>query len=65
MNPTLKKILGWTLIIIGIIGLFLPILQGILFIIAGSALLGNTRIKDWFVKQQEKYKEWRKHKQYK
>jgi len=35
-----KKILGIVLIAIGIIGLFLPVIQGILLIIAGLLLLG-------------------------
>ena len=36
----LKKIAGIVLIIVGIIGLFLPIIQGILLIIAGLLLMG-------------------------
>ena len=36
-----KKILGILLIMLGIIGLFLPFLQGILMIIAGLVLVGN------------------------
>ncbi len=39
--PFLKKISGIMLILIGIPGLFLPILQGILFITAGVLLLGG------------------------
>jgi uncharacterized membrane protein YbaN (DUF454 family) len=34
-------ILGWFFIIIGILGLFLPILQGILFIMLGLAILSS------------------------
>ena len=30
---------GWTLVVLGILGLFLPILQGVLMIAAGMALL--------------------------
>ena len=41
----LKNIAGVVLISIGIIGLFLPILQGILLIIAGLALMG-IKLKD-------------------
>ena len=37
----LKKILGGILIIVGIIGLFLPFLQGLLMLAAGAALLHN------------------------
>ena len=48
----LKRIAGITLIGIGIIGLFLPILQGILLILGGLFLLGITKeqIKGWFKK---------------
>ena len=47
-----KKIAGVILIIIGIIGLFLPIIQGILLIIGGLFLLGikKEQIKKWFNK---------------
>lgn len=31
---------GYTLLILGIIGLFLPLLQGVLLIVAGATLLG-------------------------
>ncbi len=41
----LKKIgvliIGWLFIVLGIIGLFLPILQGILFIMIGLAILSS------------------------
>lgn len=45
-----KKIAGIILIIIGVIGLFLPIIQGVLLIIAGLFLLGvkKKQIKKWF-----------------
>jgi len=33
--------LGWIFIILGILGLFLPILQGILFLCIGAALLSS------------------------
>jgi uncharacterized protein YqgC (DUF456 family) len=39
-----KLILGIVLIIGGIIGLFLPFLQGILMILAGLYLLGGRRL---------------------
>ena len=46
----LKIVLGIILIIVGVIGLFLPILQGVLMIIAGLFLLGikTEDIKKWF-----------------
>jgi len=42
----LKKILGVFLIIVGIIGLFLPLLQGILLIFIGITLFQNKKIKE-------------------
>lgn len=48
----LKKVVGITLIALGVIGLFLPILQGILLILAGLFMLGITKehIKAWIKK---------------
>ena len=48
----LKRIIGVALIAVGIIGLFLPILQGVLMIIAGLLLLGikKEQIKKWIKK---------------
>ncbi len=48
----LKKIIGIALIAVGVIGLFLPILQGILLILAGLSLMGIKveDIKKWFKK---------------
>ena len=48
----LKRVAGVSLVILGIIGLFLPILQGILLILAGLFLLEikTDRIKAWFRK---------------
>jgi hypothetical protein len=36
-----KLIVGWGLIVLGFIGLFLPVLQGILFILAGLIVLST------------------------
>lgn len=36
----LRIVCGYTLLVLGFIGLFLPVLQGTLMIIAGAALLG-------------------------
>ena len=36
-----RQVLGWAFIVLGIIGLFLPILQGILFICIGVLLLAE------------------------
>ncbi len=37
----LRLVFGWLFIALGIIGLFLPVLQGILFIMVGIALLAD------------------------
>lgn len=45
MQPRAKRILvliaGWSFILLGIVGLFLPILQGILFILIGLIILSS------------------------
>lgn len=45
MAVTLKKILvlvaGWAFIAIGIVGLFLPVLQGVLFLMVGLIILST------------------------
>ncbi len=38
--PRLRPILGWFFIFIGILGIILPILQGLIFLVLGSALIG-------------------------
>ncbi len=46
MGERIKRIaiwwLGWFFIALGILGLFLPILQGILFLLIGLSLLSNS-----------------------
>ena len=45
MNAQLKKaivlVVGWAFILLGIIGLFLPILQGVLFLLIGLVILSS------------------------
>lgn len=45
----LRKVVGIILILLGIVGLFLPILQGILFLFLGAAFLGieKSRLMRW------------------
>jgi len=54
MNNILKKVVGILLIIIGIFGLFLPLLQGRLLIGLGIYVMEykplNRLIKKWFYK---------------
>ena len=46
MNTRIKRLLiwclGWVFIVLGILGLFLPVLQGILFLLIGLYLLSST-----------------------
>lgn len=41
MKKAVRHIIGWFFIVLGIIGLFLPILQGILFILVGMFILAR------------------------
>jgi len=48
MKPVIKRVLiliaGWLFILVGIAGLFLPILQGILFIVIGLLILSSEYV---------------------
>lgn len=50
-----KKVAGYTLLGLGIIGLFTPFLQGILLIAAGLGLIDNKRLNEFFDKMKKKY----------
>jgi hypothetical protein len=39
--PVLRQALGWLCILLGLIGLVLPILQGVIFLVIGIALVGR------------------------
>src|SRR4051812_47479176 len=39
--PVFHQTLGWIFILIGLIGLVLPILQGVIFLVIGIALVGR------------------------
>ncbi len=60
---TIKKIglliIGWLFIGLGVIGLFLPILQGVLFILIGLAILSSRSetIKRFLKHVEERYPE--------
>lgn len=49
--------LGWTLIGLGVIGLFLPFLQGVLFILLGLFVLSreSETARHWLHKLRQKY----------
>lgn len=49
------NIIGWVFLILGIIGFFTPILQGILFTLIGLTLLSQTS--PWAKKLIEKYRQ--------
>lgn len=40
----LIMITGWTFILLGIVGLFLPILQGVLFLLVGLIILSSEYV---------------------
>ncbi len=42
MIPLAKRIIGIILVLMGIAGVFLPLMPGVIFIILGSALLGSN-----------------------
>lgn len=48
MKQTVKRVamivLGWAFIVLGVIGLFLPIMQGILFLIIGLTILSTEYV---------------------
>lgn len=48
MNPRLKRagilVLGWACILLGIAGLFLPVLQGVLFLLIGLFILSTEYV---------------------
>lgn len=57
-SPPVKRFFvlafGWAFIFFGVLGLFLPILQGILFLLIGFILL--SRESEWARRQLEKLK---------
>ena len=50
-------VLGWALIAIGVVGLFVPVLQGILFIMLGLYVLSreSRMARGWLVTLQRRY----------
>ena len=56
----IKKVLGVIFILVGIIGLFLPILQGILLILIGLALFNNENIHKYILRKLKKFKKRKK-----
>jgi hypothetical protein len=46
--PILRQILGWIFIVLGLLGMVLPILQGVLFLVIGIALVGR---RNWLIRR--------------
>src|SRR5215212_872337 len=44
----LRQILGWSFILLGLLGLVLPVLQGVLFLVIGVALVGR---RNWLIRR--------------
>lgn len=53
-----RKIFAWAIIFAGVVGLFLPFLQGVLLIIAGLAILAKDS--PWAKGMLERAKAWAK-----
>ena len=56
-------ITGWTFMVLGVLGLFLPILQGVLFLAVGTVLLSlvSPRARALRIKLGRRYPQARKH----
>src|SRR5262245_10113601 len=48
MWPIVRQVLGWMFILLGILGLVLPVLQGVLFLVIGVALVGR---RNWLIRR--------------
>ncbi len=48
MRPRVRRfaflLLGWAFILLGVVGLFLPVLQGILFLLIGLVILSSEYV---------------------
>jgi len=56
-------ILGWTILALGVLGLFLPFLQGILFIMIGLAILSarSEMVKRFLKHLEERHPHYHQH----
>lgn len=46
--PLLRQTLGWMFILLGLVGLVLPLLQGVLFLVIGVILVGR---RNWLIRR--------------
>ncbi|MFB3815813.1 MAG: PGPGW domain-containing protein [Terriglobales bacterium] len=44
VKKALVLVVGWLFIIVGVIGLFVPVLQGVLFLLIGLAILSSEYV---------------------
>lgn len=57
MKRLLLEITGWSFIVLGIAGLFLPVLQGILFLLIGLSILSANHhwARLWMIRLRERF----------
>ena len=63
LRHALRLAFGWIFLVLGVLGLFLPLLQGLLFLVIGSALLapGNphlARMRERFYRRFPRVRQW-------
>ncbi|MBA3471346.1 MAG: 2'-5' RNA ligase family protein [Herpetosiphonaceae bacterium] len=60
--PVVRPIVGWLCIVLGILGIILPILQGIIFLVIGATLIGRHHpLIRWFrVRYKQLLRTWRR-----
>lgn len=46
--PVVRQVLGWICILLGLLGLVLPVLQGVLLLVIGIALVGR---RNWLIRR--------------
>ncbi len=46
--PIARQVLGWIFILLGLVGLVLPVLQGVLFLVIGVILIGR---RNWLIRR--------------
>ena len=50
--PVIRQIIGWIFILVGLLGRVLPVLQGVLFLVIGIALVGR---RNWLIRRASVY----------
>jgi uncharacterized protein len=44
LKRTIVLVIGWSLVVLGVLGLFLPVLQGVLLLLAGLSVLSSEYV---------------------